>query len=82
MVASGARPLERVMGPALGDAIRPLHEGKRVRFHMGETVTVAFRSDGRNLAVACIGRDRTSLQAERALERRDEAALHELVPPS
>jgi 3-phenylpropionate/trans-cinnamate dioxygenase ferredoxin reductase subunit len=43
---------------------------------------LAFRSDGRTLAVACIGRDRTSLQAESALERSDEAALRELVPPS
>jgi 3-phenylpropionate/trans-cinnamate dioxygenase ferredoxin reductase subunit len=222
VVAPEARPLERVMGPALGDAIRRLHEDKGVCFHMGETVTrieassvtlsggdaldaglvvvgigvrprvelaagagaeldrgvsvdehletsvpgiyaagdiarypdprsgehvriehwvvaerqgqlaarnmlggevpfdavpffwsqhydtpiayvghaasweridvagdiaaldsaLAFRSDGRTLAVACIGRDRTSLQAESALERSDEAALRELVPPS
>lgn len=39
VVAPEARPLERVMGAALGDAVRRLHEDKGVHFHMGETVT-------------------------------------------
>ncbi len=41
---------------------------------------VAYRSDGRTLAIATIGRDRVSLEAEAAMERGDETALHELVP--
>jgi NADPH-dependent 2,4-dienoyl-CoA reductase/sulfur reductase-like enzyme/nitrite reductase/ring-hydroxylating ferredoxin subunit len=41
---------------------------------------VAFRKSGKTLAVASIGRDQVSLQAEAALERRDEAALHRLIP--
>jgi len=38
VVAPEARPLERVMGPQLGDVIRALHEDKGVRFHLGTTV--------------------------------------------
>ncbi|HEY5376352.1 MAG TPA: FAD-dependent oxidoreductase [Polyangiaceae bacterium] len=41
---------------------------------------VAFRKGQQTLAVATIGRDRVSLEAELAMERRDETALHELVP--
>ena len=41
---------------------------------------VAFRSGDRTLALATIGRDRVSLEAELALERGDEAALQKLVP--
>src|SRR6185369_2810541 len=41
---------------------------------------VAFRSGERTLALVTIGRDRASLEAELAMERGDEAALHELVP--
>jgi len=41
---------------------------------------VAFRSGDRTLAVATIGRDRARLEAELALERGDEAALHDIVP--
>ena len=40
--------------------------------------TVAFRKDSKTLAVASIGRDRESLQAELAMERDDEAALQRL----
>lgn len=43
---------------------------------------VAFRHAGRTLALATIGRDRTSLQAEAAMERGDDRTLEELVPPS
>jgi 3-phenylpropionate/trans-cinnamate dioxygenase ferredoxin reductase subunit len=41
---------------------------------------VAFRKGQKTLAVATIGRDRVSLEAELAMERRDEEALHRLVP--
>jgi NADPH-dependent 2,4-dienoyl-CoA reductase/sulfur reductase-like enzyme/nitrite reductase/ring-hydroxylating ferredoxin subunit len=39
VVGREARPLERVMGPDIGDAVRRLHESKGVVFHLGETVT-------------------------------------------
>jgi 3-phenylpropionate/trans-cinnamate dioxygenase ferredoxin reductase subunit len=38
-------------------------------------VTLAYREAGRTLAVATVGRDQASLEAERAFERDDQAAL-------
>ena len=38
VVAPEARPLEKVMGPQLGDVIRALHEDKGVHFHLQNTV--------------------------------------------
>ncbi|MEP6780335.1 MAG: FAD-dependent oxidoreductase [Gemmatimonadaceae bacterium] len=37
VVGPEARPLERVLGPELGDMIRVLHEANGVIFHLGET---------------------------------------------
>jgi NADPH-dependent 2,4-dienoyl-CoA reductase/sulfur reductase-like enzyme/nitrite reductase/ring-hydroxylating ferredoxin subunit len=39
VVAPEARPLEKVLGPGLGDVIRALHEEKGVHFHLENTVT-------------------------------------------
>jgi NADPH-dependent 2,4-dienoyl-CoA reductase/sulfur reductase-like enzyme/nitrite reductase/ring-hydroxylating ferredoxin subunit len=55
VVAPEARPLERVMGPQLGDVIRALHEDKGVHFHLGNNVSAfeagsATLKDGTKLA--------------------------------
>jgi NADPH-dependent 2,4-dienoyl-CoA reductase/sulfur reductase-like enzyme len=39
VVAPEARPMERVMGAAIGDMVRAIHESHGVSFHLGATVT-------------------------------------------
>jgi 3-phenylpropionate/trans-cinnamate dioxygenase ferredoxin reductase subunit len=38
VVAPETRPMERIMGPALGDMIRSVHQSHGVNFHLGATV--------------------------------------------
>jgi apoptosis-inducing factor 3 len=39
VVGLEARPMERVLGPQMGDFVRALHEQHGVTFHLGDTVT-------------------------------------------
>jgi apoptosis-inducing factor 3 len=55
VIAPGQRPMERVMGPQLGDFIRSLHEEHGVVFHLGETA-------------AAIERDQVKLKSGRGVQ--------------
>ena len=55
VVAPEARPMERVMGPAISDMVRKIHEEHGVMFHLGATATNIDRdcvtlSTGKRLA--------------------------------
>ncbi len=84
VVSLDERPLERVLGPALGDHLRRLHEGHGVHFHMQTTIaaieeTAVQLADGTRLVadIVIIGvgvRPRTAL-AEAAGLRLDHGVL-------
>ena len=75
VVAPGSRPMERVLGPQLGDVVRAIHEEHGVTFHLGSTAAaiegkrVVLKNGGMieaDLVVAGIGvRPRVEL-AEKA----------------
>jgi NADPH-dependent 2,4-dienoyl-CoA reductase/sulfur reductase-like enzyme len=46
VVAPGKRPMERILGPQMGDFIRALHEEHAVRFHLEDAVSLI---DGRQI---------------------------------
>ena len=59
VVAPDARPLERILGPELGDFIRSLHEEHGVEFHLGRkpaaiSATSVTLDDGRELPAALV----------------------------
>ena len=60
VVAPEARPMEKILGPQLGDVIRALHEEKGVHFHLGNTVS-AFEAGYATL------KDGTRLEADFAV---------------
>lgn len=84
VVAPGARPLERVLGPELGDFVRSIHEEHGVTFHLGhrprsiEERTVTL-DDGAvieaDLVVAAVGVRPSTDLAERAGCRMDRGVV-------
>jgi NADPH-dependent 2,4-dienoyl-CoA reductase/sulfur reductase-like enzyme len=60
VIAPEPRPMERVMGAAIGDMVRAIHESHGIRFHLGTTLTAiapdaVMLSTGADLVVVGIG---------------------------
>jgi len=87
VAAPEARPLERVLGPQLGDFIRSLHEEKGVVFHLGHLAQAlesgnVVLDDGTRIAadfvVAGVGvRPRTQLAVAAGLRKDRGVIIHE-----
>ncbi|HET7570390.1 MAG TPA: FAD-dependent oxidoreductase [Gammaproteobacteria bacterium] len=92
VVAPEARPLERVMGEALGDFVRTLHESKGVHFHLGQTASavdadhVTLQNGERlaaDLVVVGVGvRPRTALAEAAGLEVDNGVLVNEYLETS
>ncbi|MEK1855598.1 MAG: FAD-dependent oxidoreductase [Phyllobacterium sp.] len=57
VVAPGRRPMERVLGPEMGDFVRTLHEEHGVIFHLEDTVTAIESSKVRLKSGAMVEAD-------------------------
>jgi NADPH-dependent 2,4-dienoyl-CoA reductase/sulfur reductase-like enzyme len=57
VIGSGGAPLERVLGPEVGNCLRELHESHGVAFHLGLTVA---RIDGKRVTLS----DASTLEAD------------------
>jgi NADPH-dependent 2,4-dienoyl-CoA reductase/sulfur reductase-like enzyme/nitrite reductase/ring-hydroxylating ferredoxin subunit len=84
VAAPGRRPLERVLGPELGDFVRALHEAHGVVFHLGHGAKglapgAVILDDGERLAadfvVAGVGVRPATALAERAGLRTDKGVV-------
>jgi NADPH-dependent 2,4-dienoyl-CoA reductase/sulfur reductase-like enzyme len=84
VVAPDARPLERVLGPEMGDFVRTVHEDHGVQFHLGHTLGAiadhsAVLDDGTvlpaDVVVAGIGVRPAVALAEQARLRLDRGIL-------
>jgi NADPH-dependent 2,4-dienoyl-CoA reductase/sulfur reductase-like enzyme len=92
VVAPARRPLERVLGPELGDYVRGLHEAHGVTFHLGHSVggidggTVMLDSGERiqgDFVVAGIGvRPREELAAQAGLTVDNGVVVNEYLETS
>lgn len=92
VVAPEERPLANVMGEALGDFIRELHESKGVCFHLGETAASITADEVQlgngtrleaDLVVVGIGvRPRTALAEAAGLEVDDGVLVNEVLETS
>ena len=68
-----------VSGPSTDRACRPAFNAGRTRLVAGRDALVAYRRQGKILAVATIYRDKASLQAEVCFEQGDQAGLQALL---